>query len=126
MNEQLKTLRDGLSRSSLASKVTAGLVALAVVLAVGLSAFVSNRPHLPLLLSGLSDNESAAAMKALAEAEIPFEVSQPPGPFVVYVDEDDRALALAAIYQGDAMVPLWKGIPADQGGMASVFLSNGE
>ena len=126
MNELLRTLADGLKRSSLASKLTAGLVAMAVVLAVGLSAFVANRPHYSMLLSSLSDAESASAMRALAEAGIPFEASQPPGPFVIYVDDDDRAAAMAAIYQSGAMIPIKKGIPSDDGGMASVFMSNGE
>ena len=126
MNELFASLIESFRASSLASKLTAGLVALGVVLAVGVSAVVSNRPHYSMLLSGLSDNESAAAMKALAEASIPFEVSQPPGPFVVYVDESDRATALAAIYQSSAMVPLEKGIPSDRGGMSSVFMSSGE
>src|SRR5688572_16119558 len=124
MNELLRSLSDGLQRSSLASKATAGLVALAIVLAVGISAFVSNRPHYGVLLSNLDDNQSAAAMRALAEAGIGFEASQPPGPFVVYVDEEEREAALAAIYQADAMVPLKKGIPAD--GAVNPFMSSGE
>jgi flagellar M-ring protein FliF len=126
MNELFRSLGEGLRRSSLASKLTAGLVALAVVLAVGISAYVSNRPHFSVLLTGLDDNQSAAAMRALAEAGIGFETSQPPGPFVVYVDEDERQQALAAIYQADAMVPLQKGIPSGEGGMTSVFMSSGE
>jgi len=65
-------------------------------------------------------------MRALAEADIDFETSQPPGPFVVYVDEDQRQAALAAIYQAGAMVPLQKGIPSGEGGMSSVFMSSGE
>lgn len=126
MNDLLRSLLDGLKSSSVASKLTAGLVALAIVLAVGISAFVSNRPHYSVLLSGLDDGESAAAMKALAEAGIAFEASQPPGPFVVYVDEDDRQVALGAIYQAGAMIPLQKGIPSGESGMSSVFMSSGE
>jgi flagellar biosynthesis/type III secretory pathway M-ring protein FliF/YscJ len=126
MNELLRSLADGLKNSSLASKLTAGLVALALLLIVGFSALITGRPHFSVLLSQLDDNEAATAMKALAEAGIPFEASQPPGPFVVYVDEDDRKAALAAIYQAGAMIPLQRGIPADEGGMASVFMSSGE
>jgi flagellar M-ring protein FliF len=126
MNDLFRTIADGLKRSSLASKLTAGLVAMAVVLAVGVSAFVANRPHYSMLLSGLSGSESASAMRALAEAGIAFEASQPPGPFVIYVDDDDRGAALGAIYQSGAMIPIQKGIPADESGMASVFMSNGE
>lgn len=126
MNELLQTIVDGLKRSSLASKLTAGLVAMAVVLAVGVSAVVSNRPHYSMLLSGLSDSESASAMKALAEAGIAFEASQPPGPFVIYVDDDDRGAAMGAIYESGAMIPIKKGIPSDQTGISTVFMSNGE
>ena len=126
MNELLKSLADGLKQSSLASKLTAGLVAMAVVLAVGVSAVVGSKPHYDMLLSGLDDSESAQAMVALAEAGIAFEASQPPGPFVIYVDQADRSAAFAAIYQSGAMIPLKKGIPSDQGGMSSVFLSNQE
>ena len=126
MNDLLQTVLEGLKRSSLASKLTAGLVAMAIILAVGVSAIVSNRPHYQMLLSGLSAAESASAMSALADAGIPFEASQPPGPFVVYVDEDDRTAAMAAIYSAGAMIPIKKGIPGAQGGMGSVFMSNGE
>jgi flagellar M-ring protein FliF len=126
MNDLLRSLFDGLKQSSVASKLTAGIAALAVVLAVGISAFVSNRPHFGVLLQGLDDGQAAAAMKALAEADIPFETSQPPGPFVVYVDEDDRRIAFAAIYQSGARIPLQKGIPSGESGMSSVFMSSGE
>jgi len=126
MNELLRTIAEGLKRSSLASKLTAGLVAMAVVVAVGVSAVVANQPHYSMLLSGLSDSESASAMRALAEAGIPFEASQPPGPFVIYVDDDDRGSAMGAIYQSGAMIPIKKGIPADDGGIGTVFMSNGE
>ncbi|MEM7309982.1 MAG: flagellar M-ring protein FliF C-terminal domain-containing protein [Planctomycetota bacterium] len=126
MNQAFGSLIEAFRGSSLASRVTAGLVAMAVLLAVGVSAVVSNRPHFSMLMSGLNDSESASAMRALAESGIAFEVSQPPGPFVVYVDEGDRSAALAAIYQSGAMIPLEKGIRADQSGMSSVFMSSGE
>ncbi len=126
MNDLVTSLASAFKGSSAASKATAALVASAVVLAIAVTAFVSNKPHYDMLLSGLNDNESAKVMKALSEAGVPFRVSQPPGPFVVYVDEGDRSAALAAAYGSGALDRPMKGIIADPGGMSGVFMSAGQ
>lgn len=121
MNDLLTTLLDALKKSSAASKVTLGLVAVAIVAAVGVTGMVASKPHYGLLLSQLDASESAKVGKALSDAGIAFSVSQPPGPFSVFVDEADRTAALAAAYGDGALERPMKGIVGTSG-MESVFL----
>ena len=95
MNDLLQKLRAGLAGTSVGTRLVAGLCALVLVALAGLAGVVSSRPHSELAFSGLTDHELALVCKALSEAGIPFEQSQPPGPFVVYVDEAERSASSA-------------------------------
>ena len=86
------------------------------------AAVVASRPHYELAFSGLTDHELAQVCKALSEADIPFEQSQPPGPFIVYVDRAERSAAYMAVYGAGALDKPLEGILA-AGGVASVFES---
>ena len=97
-----------------------------MALTIGVTAFVAREPHYDMLMSGLGANESAKVMKALSEAGIPFRVSHPPEPFVVYVDEGDQTRALAAAYGAGALDRPLKGILAGEGGMSNMFMSSDE
>ena len=68
MNDLLTTLLDALKKSSAASKVTLGLVAVAIVAAVGVSGMVASKPHYGLLLSRVSRDSSKNHRCALSEA----------------------------------------------------------
>ncbi|HEX6886440.1 MAG TPA: flagellar M-ring protein FliF C-terminal domain-containing protein [Planctomycetota bacterium] len=122
MKDQLDKLLAGLKGTNGATRLIAALVGLALVAIAGLAAVVANRPHFELAFSGLTDHELAQVGKALAEAGIPFEQSQPPGPFVVYVDRDRRSSAYMAVYAAGALDKPLEGILAG-GGVASVFES---
>ncbi len=125
MNDLLKHLLDQLKRADGGSKVVAALVGLALAAAIGVAAVVANEPDYQSTFTGLSARESAAVSKALSDAGIPFRVSQPPGPFTVFVDEGDHSAALAAAYGSGALDKPLKGILTDSG-VTSVFMGNAE
>ncbi len=122
MNELFKQLLSGLKGASSGSKAVALLVGASLLTILALAAWVANRPHYELAFSGLTDHEVAQVNKALSEASIPFRVSQPPAPFVVYVDRDDRSAAYMAAYGAGALDKPLKGILSESG-VASVFNS---
>ena len=122
MNELLKTLLAALRGASGGSKAIAVLVGTALLGIVAVAGVVSRQPHFELAFSGLTDHELAEVCKALSEGGIAFRQSQPPGPFVVYVDESERSAAYTAVYGAGALDKPLKGILADSG-VASVFHS---
>lgn len=122
----LSRLVEQLSNLSLKAKLAASGFVLATVAIVTVGGLVAVRPHYKMVRSELSDRESAAAQRALAEAGIPFQVSQPPGPFVLYVDESQEFEALRAIAISGALEPADRGITTGADGPMSVFMSSGE
>ncbi len=125
MNELFKVLAERLKGVELGSKAVAVLVLLALAGALGVGAVLSKRPHFELAFSGLSDHEVAEVNKALAEAGLSFEVSQPPAPFSVYVARDERSAAYRAAYAAGALDRPLKGILAESG-VTSVFQGSEE
>lgn len=122
MNDLLNNLAQQLKGTSGGTKLVAAFVGAALLAIVGLAAVVSSKPDYQLAFSGLSDHELPRVTKALAESGVPFKVSQPPGPFTVFVDEDLRSAAYAAAYGAGALDKPLKGIMADSG-VSSVFNS---
>lgn len=125
MNDLLRVLAEKLKGAELGSKAVAILVGLALLGTLGVTAVVSGRKHFELAFSGLSDHEVAEVNKALAEAGLSFEVSQPPSPFSVYVERDERSAAYRAVYGAGALDKPLKGILADSG-VSSVFQGSEE
>jgi flagellar biosynthesis/type III secretory pathway M-ring protein FliF/YscJ len=122
MNESLQALIAQLKSAGSGGKAVAALVGVAVLAIVGSVAVVTSGPHFEMAFSNLSDHESAAVMKSLSEAGIEFRVSQPPGPFMVYVDEDNVSSALGAAYGSGALDRPLRGVRTEATGMSSVFL----
>lgn len=122
MNELLEKLLASLKGTSAGARLITVLVGGALVAVAALAAVVTNRPHYELAFVGLTDHELAEVCKALSAAGIPFEQSQPPGPFVVYVDRERRSEAYMAAYGAGALDKPLEGILSDAG-MASVFSS---
>jgi len=122
MNELLEKLLASLKSTSAGARLITVLVGGALVAVAALAAVVTNRPHYELAFAGLSDHELAEVCKALSTAGIPFEQSQPPGPFVVYVDRDRRSEAYMAAYGAGALDKPLEGI-LSEGGVSSVFNS---
>jgi flagellar M-ring protein FliF len=122
MNDLLKQLLASLGKASGGTKLVAVLVGATLVAILGLAGYVASRPHYELAFSGLTDHEVAEVNKALSEAALPFQVSQPPAPFSVYVDRDQRSAAYMAVYGAGALDKPLKGILSEDG-MAAVFHS---
>lgn len=122
MNELIEKLLASLKGTSGGTRVIAALVGASLAAIAGLAAVVSNRPHYALAFSGLTDHELAQVCRALSEAGIPFEQSQPPGPFVLYVDEGSRSKAYMAAYGSGALDKPLEGILSESG-VTTVFNS---
>jgi flagellar M-ring protein FliF len=126
MNPNLAQLLEQLRSTSTQVRLLVGVGAVVLIaLVIGVVAW-ARRPHYELLVSGLDASESARVQAALSGAGLRWDVSQPPGPFVVYVDRSDRHRALAAIASAGALEKLPGGILGSDGGVSSVFLSAGE
>jgi len=126
MNDQFNNLFQGIKGANSGTRIVAASCGAAVLLILGLVALVSSQTSYEVLLTGLDDGSSAKSMKALTEAGIDFEVSQPPAPFVLYVDSGERSKALHSIATAGALDRPMKGIAAADNGVSSVFMSAAE
>ena len=122
----LQNLLEQLRNAGTGSKVIAGIVLVSVVAIIATAAVVSNKPHFELLYSELSATENAAIQKALSEAGIPFEQTQPPGPFIVFVDRAKKYDAMMAVALSGALDRAPGGISSASSGIANVFMSAAE
>ncbi|MFT7539436.1 MAG: flagellar biosynthesis/type III secretory pathway M-ring protein FliF/YscJ, partial [Gammaproteobacteria bacterium] len=125
MGDLLSTILHELKQATGATKTLAGIVAATVLAMIGVAAVVSSHADFQPAFSELSAPEMSGVSKALADAGISFEVSQPPGPFVVFVDNGDRSAAMAAAYSSGALDKPIGGIISDTGA-GSLFLGNEE
>ena len=126
MKQPLDAFLGQLKGASLAAKLAlaCGVLALAGVVAVATQ--WADKPNFVLLASNLDARTSAAVQSALATAGVRYQASQPPGPFVVHVDEEQYYMAQNAIALGGALDTPPSGIRTDQSGASSVFLSASE
>ena len=122
----LSNLFEQLQAASTKAKLIAAGLVLASVAIVTVGGVVATRPHYKLIRSELTDRENAAAQRALAEAGVRFRVSEPPGPYVLYVDENQEFEALRAIAISGALDPMTRGIATNSDGPMGVFMSSGE
>jgi flagellar M-ring protein FliF len=126
MKNVFETIWKSLAATSAATR--AGVAALVVGLAI-VSAFAvqyANQPHYEVLLSGLDDAETARVGEALAGAGVEWRASQPPGPFVVYVDDSQLTLARNAVFAAGALRGHDGGILTESGGLATLLLGSQE
>ena len=126
MDERLEKGLAALKGAGAGSKGVAVLVGLALTIVVGTGAWIANEPEWERLYDGLDDGEAARSTRALSEGSIPFDVSAPPAPFVVYVQDGDRISALNAVALAGALEGTRAGIVSDAQGMGAVFLSAAE
>src|SRR5262245_14885401 len=125
MKQLFQQFLTSLQGTSGGSKVIAVLVGLGLVAILGLAGTLANRPHYEIAFSGLDEHEVAQVNKALSDAGLGFEVSQPPGPFTVFVDDSERTSAYMAVYGAGALDKPLEGILSDDG-VAAVFHSSEE
>ncbi len=126
MNLELRNLFEQLAKTPGRTKLVLAMCALGLVGALGLGGWVSARPHYVTLYSNLNDQERVAVEKALAGAAVSYRVSQPPGPYVVYVNEPQFDQAQIAVALEEALKQSTQGIEAGAAGAATIFMSAGE
>lgn len=126
MKDNLQGLFEQLKGMGGATKAVLALSFLLVAGVIGLVTYSANSPHFRLLYSGLDARQVAAVQSALAGGGIRYEVSQPPGPFVVQVEDAQYYQAQNLVAIAGAMDVSPEGIQANQSGAADVFLSAGE
>ena len=125
MNDLLQSLGDQLKGTSGGTKFIAVIVCVALVVVIGGTAVVMNGPDFQPAFPELSDQELPKVTKALADAGIPFRTSQPPGPYTVFIDADERTRANTAVYGAGALDKPVRGVNSE-GGFESVFASSEE
>jgi len=126
MKDNLQGLFEQLKNMGGATKAILALSFLLVAAVIGLVTYSANAPHFRLLYSGLDARQLAAVQSALAGGNIRYEVSQPPGPFVVQVEDAQYYQAQNLVAIAGAMEVAPEGIQANQAGATDVFLSAGE
>ena len=126
MKDFLQGLLEQMKATGPATKAVLGMALLLIAGVIGFVAYTAGTPHFRLLYSSLDPQQAAAVQAALAGGNIRFEVSQPPGPYTVHVDDAQfyQAQNLVALAGGLSVAP--QGIQANQSGAKDVFLSAGE
>ncbi len=118
--------------TNLKSQFTAASAGAKVALAVGVAVLVgviyfantwATTPSFKLLYSELDARSAAAVQSALAGANVRYQVSQPPGPFVIHVDETQFYVAQNAVAIAGALSTAPEGIQTNGSGASQVFLS---
>src|SRR3954468_17272643 len=126
MNNLLTNLRTQFMKASLGAKIAlfAGVAALVAVFV--LAGSWASRPSFKLLYSGLDAAHAAAVQNALAGAAVRYEVSQPPAPYFIHVDEAQYYAAQNAVALSGALETSPEGIQTNGQGASQVFLSASE
>ncbi|MBL8858677.1 MAG: hypothetical protein JNL28_09245 [Planctomycetes bacterium] len=123
MNEFLAGLKSQFAAASAGAKLTLALGFAALVTVIVLANSWATTPGFKLLYSELDPRSAAAVQSALAGANVRFQVSQPPGPFVIHVDESQFYVAQNAVALSGALGSAPEGIQTNGSGAAQVFLS---
>ncbi len=120
MKSLFESLGKALAATSYSVRVTVGIAVLAILAAAGYSGFKASSPHFEVLYGGLEANTASQMAAALAAANVRFQLSQPPGPHVLYVESGTRYLAENAIALSGASASAPTGIQTSAEG-SSVF-----
>ncbi|MBK7642518.1 MAG: hypothetical protein IPJ19_05630 [Planctomycetes bacterium] len=126
MKDFLQGLLEQMKAAGPATKAVLVMGLLLVAGLIGFATYSASTPHFRLLYSSLDPQQAAAVQAALAGGNIRFEVSQPPGPYTVHVEDTQyyQAQNLVALAGGLSVAP--GGIQANQSGAKDVFLSANE
>lgn len=112
-----------------ASGATRGIVVIALAAALASLWWISTTagaPNFKLLYSNQDAQHAAAIQNALAQGGIRYQASQPPGPFVIWVDEAQFYQAQNLVALSGALETATEGISLDATGASQVFQSAGE
>ncbi|MCC6408121.1 MAG: hypothetical protein IT453_13245 [Planctomycetes bacterium] len=122
----LKTLLDSLKNAHPRTKLVMLLAIVAITVAVTISTMLADRPNFVMLYSGIDDSSRGGIEKALAGGSIRYKVSQPPGPYNIYVDEPQQYEAQNLVALSGALKEMPRGVDSTAGGAAAIFLSSAE
>ncbi len=126
MASDIKQFTQSLKDSSPRTRWIAIAGVLLVVVAFAVSSVIAARPHFVLLHSQIDDSERIAVEKALAGANIRYRISQPPGPYVLDVDEAQFYEAQNAVALAGAMHRSTTGIETGSSGATTIFMTAAE
>lgn len=126
MKNSFNALWQQFTAASAGAKAALGAIVVGAIVAAFVAVQYAGQPHYTMLLSGLDDAEAARVGEALAGASVEWRSSQPPGPFVIYVDESQRTLALNAVATAGALKPTSNGILTETGGLSTLLLGSQE
>jgi flagellar biosynthesis/type III secretory pathway M-ring protein FliF/YscJ len=104
------------------------VIGAAIVLALAVAGFATFQAHNPsftLLYSELDESQLSAVQSAIAKGGIRFQVSSPPGPYSLWVEDGKRYEALSQVATQSALQTDPRGIQSGSG-MESVWMSAGE
>lgn len=118
-----KGLLEQCKTANAATKALLVAALLVIVGIVGFSSWKAANPHFKLLYSGLDASHAAAIQSALAAGNVRYEVSQPPSPFVIHVDESQYYAAQNLVALSSALETIPEGIQTNDHGASQVFLS---
>ncbi|MDZ4774728.1 MAG: flagellar M-ring protein FliF C-terminal domain-containing protein [Planctomycetota bacterium] len=119
----LTNLKSQFATASAGAKVALAVGAAVLVGAIYFANTWAATPSFKLLYSELDSRSAAAVQSALASANVRFQVSQPPGPFTVHVDETQFYVAQNAVAIAGALSTAPEGIQTNGNGASQVFLS---
>ena len=122
----MDTLLDFIKKTDARTRIVAATAVLVLLIVGGVAGVISSRPHFEILFSDLDDSQRVAVEKALAGGKVKYRISQPPAPFVVYVDDGSQYEAQNLVALADALEPKSVGIATGDGGAGTLFLSSGE
>lgn len=123
MKPLFQKLAEQLARTGPGARVAAagGLIAIAAILVY--ASWNANRPSFKLLYSNLDAAQAAAIQNALASGNVRYQVNQPPGPYVIHVEESKYYDAQNAVALSGALDSSPGGIQTGGGTAGQVFMS---
>lgn len=122
----MDSLLDFIKKTDARTRIVAATAVLVLLVIGGTAGMISSRPHFEVLFSDLDDSQRVAVEKALAGGKVKYRISQPPAPFVIYVDEGSQYEAQNLVALSEALEPKSAGIETGDGGAGTLFLSSGE
>lgn len=126
MNDFFSSLRSQFSAASAGAKLALAFGVVALVTVIVVVNTWATKPSFRMLYSELDARSAAAVQSALAGANVRYQVSQPPGPFVIHVDEAQYYAAQNAVAVSGALSQAPSGIQTNGNGASQVFLAAAE
>ncbi len=126
MNDVFANLMTQLKNAGPSARWAMGAVLGLVLLVAGTLAFQARNPHFVVLAADLDAPAFNTAITALAGADIRYETSMGPPPYMIRVEESKKYDALNAIHQSGEFMGGTRGISSGLGGSSSVFLGQSE